>query len=182
MDVRNLGDRIEAAAAVDRLARPLHRVVSTVLPNGEVKDALRGVWLGHPVHPLLTDVAIGFWTSSWVLDLVGGRRARPTADLFVALGVVAALPTAASGWADWSELDQPAQRTGAVHALANATATALYGASFVARRRGRRGRGVALGMAGAAAATVGGFLGGHLVFRQAAGVRAPGELAANLGA
>jgi nitrite reductase/ring-hydroxylating ferredoxin subunit/uncharacterized membrane protein len=170
MDPRNLGERIEATDALDRIAVPAHRAARTVLPSGPVKDVLHGVWLGHPLHPMLTDLPIGFWTSAFVLDLVGGRRARPAADALVGAGVAAALPTAAAGIADWSELDQPERRSGVVHAVANVAATALYGLSFVARRRGRRTRGVMLGLAGAAAATAGGFLGGHLAYRRSAGV------------
>lgn len=170
MDPRNLGERLEATTAIDRVARPVHRAVTTALPRGPAKDTLHGVWLGHPLHPLLTDLPIGFWTSAFVLDLVGGRRGRPAADALVGLGVATALPTAAAGLADWSELNEPERRSGLVHALANVAATVLYGLSFLARRRGRRGRGVLLGMAGATAATAGGFLGGHLGYRRGAGV------------
>lgn len=172
MDLRNLGQRLEAMRGIDRAAEPVRRAVDRVLPGGPLKDALHGVWLGHPLHPMLTDLPIGFWTSAFVLDLVGGRRGRPAADAFVAMGVATALPTAAAGAADWSELDAPERRSGLVHAAANLTATALYAMSFVARRRGRRARGVLLGLAGATAATAGGFLGGHLTYGRAAGVNA----------
>jgi nitrite reductase/ring-hydroxylating ferredoxin subunit len=119
---------------------------------------------------LLTDLPIGFWTSAFVLDLVGGRRAQPAADALVGVGVAAALPTAAAGVADWSDLNEPERRSGLVHAAANMVATALYGLSFLARRRGQRLGGVMLGLAGATAATAGGFLGGHLAYRRGAGV------------
>jgi nitrite reductase/ring-hydroxylating ferredoxin subunit len=170
MDPRNLGERLEATDAIDRVAGPVRRRVTAVLPSGPVKDVLHGVWLGHPLHPVLTDLPIGFWTSAVVLDLVGGSRARRAADTLVGIGVAAALPTAATGLADWSDLDEPERRAGIVHAATNVAATALYGLSFLARRRGHRAGGVALGLAGAAAATAGGFLGGHLVYRRAAGV------------
>jgi nitrite reductase/ring-hydroxylating ferredoxin subunit/uncharacterized membrane protein len=172
MDPRNLGERLQGAAALDRIAQPAHKAVTTVLPRGPLKDVLHGVWLGHPLHPLLTDLPIGFWTSAVVLDLLGGRRARPAADALVGLGVGAALPTAAAGFADWSELDEPERRPGLAHATANVAATLLYGLSFLARRRGRRTRGVLLGLLGATVATAGGFLGGHLTYRRAAGVNA----------
>jgi nitrite reductase/ring-hydroxylating ferredoxin subunit/uncharacterized membrane protein len=170
MDPRNLGERLEATDALDGVAEPAHHAVTTVLPSGPVKDALHGVWLGHPLHPVLTDLPIGFWTSAFVLDLVGSRRARPAADALVGLGVVAALPTAAAGLADWSDLNKPERRTGVVHAAANVAATALYGLSFLVRHRGHRTGGVMLGLAGATAATAGAFLGGHLVYRRGAGV------------
>lgn len=170
IDTRKVGERLEAAEGLDRLAEPAHQAVSRLLPPGPVKDVLHGVWLGHPLHPLLTDLPIGFWTSAFVLDLFGGRRGRSAADALVGLGVASALPTAAAGLADWSELNKPERRSGAVHAVANIAATGLYALSFFARRAGRRRRGVLLGIAGATAATVGGFLGGHLTFRRAAGV------------
>jgi nitrite reductase/ring-hydroxylating ferredoxin subunit len=170
MDPRNLGERLEASAALDRVAEPAHRTVTSVLPSGPVKDVLHGVWLGHPLHPVLTDLPIGFWTSAFVLDLVGGRAARPAAETLVAAGVAAAVPTAAAGLADWSEMDPPERRSGLVHAAANLSATALYGLSFLARRRGHHAGGVMLGVAGATAATAGAFLGGHLSFRRAVGV------------
>jgi nitrite reductase/ring-hydroxylating ferredoxin subunit/uncharacterized membrane protein len=170
MDPRNLGERLEATDAIDRVAGPAHERVTAILPSGPVKDVLHGVWLGHPLHPVLTDLPIGFWTSAVVLDLVGGRGARPAADALVGIGVAAALPTAATGLADWSDLDKAGRRSGIVHAAANVAATALYGLSFLARRRGHRAGGVALGLAGAAAASAGGFLGGHLAYHRAAGV------------
>jgi nitrite reductase/ring-hydroxylating ferredoxin subunit/uncharacterized membrane protein len=175
MDPRTLGERLEATEALDRLARPAELAVAKLLPRGRLKDVLHGVWLGHPLHPLLTDLPIGFWTGAFVLDLAGGRRARSAADALIALGVVTAVPTAAAGIADWSELNQPERRSGVVHATANLTATALYGLSLLARRRGRRVSGVALAMAGSTAATIGGFLGGHLTFRRASGVNHAAE-------
>lgn len=170
-DPRRLGPWLEGAEEIDMLAGPLHRFVATLITRGAVKDGLHGVWLGHALHPVLTDLPIGFWTSGFVLDLFGGRRAEGAADALTALGVLTALPTAAAGLADWSDLDRPVRRTGTVHAAANVLATVLYLFSCVARLRGDRSRGVALGIAGATAATLGGFLGGHLVFRRGAGVQ-----------
>jgi nitrite reductase/ring-hydroxylating ferredoxin subunit/uncharacterized membrane protein len=171
-DPGRFGDRLDDIEAIDTVGNPVQNFVNGILPGGPLKDLLHGTWLGHPLHPLLTDLPIGFWTSAWLLDILGGKRSRPAADRLVALGVLAAVPTALSGAADWSELNTPERRSGLVHAVANSTATALYAWSYVARKRGRRGRGVALGMAGAAAATAGGYLGGHLTFRRGAGVNA----------
>ncbi len=155
-------DRMAQVDALDRVADPLHKVFRR-MPS-PVAGALRGSWLGHPLHPVLTDLPIGFWTSAWVLDVVGGRRSEPAADALLGLGVLSAIPTVAAGWADWVQLPRAERRVGVVHAVSNAVATALFAASWRARRHGARRRGVRLCHAGAAAATVGGFLGGHLAF------------------
>jgi uncharacterized membrane protein len=126
------------------------------------RDLLRGTWLGHPLHPVLTDLPIGLWTSAVTLDLVGGPAARPAATRLVGLGLLAAAPTAWSGWADWTALEQPQQRVGVVHATTNALAVVLFASSWLARRRGDPRRGRALGLAASSALGVGGYLGGHL--------------------
>lgn len=120
--------------------------------------------LGHPVHPVLTDLPIGFWTSSWLLDLVGGRRQAGASRLLLGAGIASAVPTIAFGLGDLRHLDQRGRRVAVFHLQANSIALGLYTASFCARRGRRRALGVALGMAGAAAATVGGYLGGKLAF------------------
>jgi nitrite reductase/ring-hydroxylating ferredoxin subunit/uncharacterized membrane protein len=170
MDVGQFGERLDGVDALDRVAAPLHAAATKVLRRGPIKDLLHGVWLGHPLHPSLTDLPIGCWTSAFLLDVLGGRRARPAATTLIGCGVVSALPTAAAGIADWTELEQRERRTGVVHAVANLTATALYGLSYLARRRGRHTAGVVLGLVGVAAASGGGYLGGHLSFRRASGV------------
>lgn len=136
----------------------------------ELGDLLRGRWLGHPVHPALTDLPIGFWSSAFFLDFAG-VKAAPAADAFVAAGVATAVPTIATGLAELGTLPtgHPARRVAVAHAASNSAATALYAASWLARRRGDRGQGVALGMTGAAVATFGAYLGGHLVFRHGVG-------------
>jgi nitrite reductase/ring-hydroxylating ferredoxin subunit/uncharacterized membrane protein len=163
-------DAIGTDERLDALADPVADAVRTALDRQPVKDFLSGTWLGHPLHPLLTDLPIGFWTSAFMLDLVGGRRSRRAATQLVAWGVVSALPTALSGAADWGDTTGAARRIGLVHAAANSTAFACYAASWWARVRGRHARGVAFGLAGATAATVGGHLGGHLLQMLGVGV------------
>jgi hypothetical protein len=148
---------------LDRLVAPMEEVAARLLADPARAKLLKGSWLGHPVHPALTDLPIGFWTSAFVLDLAGGRNRR-AADLMVGLGLLSALPTIAAGLADWAERDHEDKRIGAVHATANASAFLLYALSLGHRARGHRGRGVLLGFAGAAAATIGGLLGGHLAY------------------
>ena len=164
--VGQLVERIGSNEWLDRLAKPVSGTVARVVaPKTTLKDGLSGTWLGHPLHPLLTDVVIGSWTSAWFLDVFGGKRSQGAADALVGIGLVSAIPTVASGLSDWSDLYGAEQRIGLAHAGGNAVATVAYGLSLAARRRGSRGLGVALGMVGAAAVTVGGYLGGHLAYR-----------------
>jgi nitrite reductase/ring-hydroxylating ferredoxin subunit len=159
-----------AASVPAGIVEPVRRRVQSLLSTGPMKDALSGTWLGHTLHPMLTDLPIGFWTSAFVLDLLGGRAARPAAQRLVALGVLTAVPAAATGASDWSDTGGEPARVGAVHAASNTVALACYGASWMSRRRGHHLRGVALGLLGAGAATVGGYLGGHLVSALGIGV------------
>ncbi|MGH9275162.1 MAG: DUF2231 domain-containing protein, partial [Acidimicrobiales bacterium] len=147
-------EAVERAERLDVAVDALERVASAI-PEQQ-QEVLRGAWLGHPLHPALTDLPIGFWTSAWALDIVGGRRCAPAATVLVGLGVASAVPTAAAGIADWMEMPRAKQRVGVVHAVCNLAATAAYTASFVNRCRGRRGRGVMWGFVGAGVATVGG--------------------------
>ena len=155
---------VERIEALDRLARPLIRVVSPAVRPQAVRNLLSGTYVGHPLHPMLTDVPIGAWGMSAVLDAVGGPVAGPAADLLVKVGVVVAVPTAASGLNDWSDTTGRETRAGLVHAMAMTTALSLYAASAAARARGRRRAGKALGLAGLGALLAGGYLGGHLSF------------------
>ena len=168
-----LSERIGSLAALDGPAGAVADQVRDLLGRGPVKNALSGSWLGHALHPLLTDVPIGTWTSATLLDLLGGRDSRQAAERLIAAGIAAAVPTALSGMSDWADsepADDEVRRIGAVHAVANVTALALYGASLVARRRGGHTTGVLLGLAGAGAVGAGGWLGGDLAFARGSGV------------
>jgi nitrite reductase/ring-hydroxylating ferredoxin subunit/uncharacterized membrane protein len=167
--VRRLVDRLAATDALDTIGKPVATQVAKLVGTGPTKDLLSGTWMGHPLHPMLTDLPIGFWTSAFTLDLVGGKRSRKASQRLVALGILSSLPTAAAGLSDWSDTIGEDRRLGTAHALGNTAALGLYTLSWRARRKGRHGRGVLLGFLGAGAATVGGYLGGHLVFRKGVG-------------
>ncbi len=177
--LRDLPVEVERLDSLDRVAGPLATVVERADPSGSpLNEALSGTALGHPLHPPLTDVVIGAWTSAVALDWLGGKRGEPAADGLVALGVLSAVPTAAAGLNDWATLDRPTQRLGLVHATTNVVALGLFGTSWLARRAGRRFLGKLLALAGYGAVSVGGFLGGHLSFRAGVGVDHTAFLAA----
>jgi nitrite reductase/ring-hydroxylating ferredoxin subunit/uncharacterized membrane protein len=165
-----VADRIEKAEWLDAAADKLSGLLSKVLPNGPVKDAASGTPIGHPLHPLLVTVPIGSWIGASYLDFAGGKRSRRAAQRLVAFGIVSALPTAVAGASDWSDTQGAERRLGLAHAIMNYTALGLYTGSWLARRRGRQARGVALALAGSTALGAGGWLGGHLSYALGVGV------------
>jgi uncharacterized membrane protein len=167
--------RLESVEALDGPGRTASRTVRGLIPDGAAKDVLSGAWLGHALHPIMTDIPIGAWTSSVLLDWMGGKDSRSASDRLILTGVLAAGATVATGWSDWADAEQrnaAVRRSGLVHATANATATALMIGSYFARKRGARGRGKLLSLAGSAALGAGGWLGGHLSYTLGAGVTA----------
>jgi hypothetical protein len=165
--------RLEEARALDRPVRALEPSVRALFGTGTRGSVLRGEWLGHALHPVLTDVVLGTWTSASLLDLFGGPGSSASAQRLVGSGLVAFGPTAWAGWAEWSAAGTRDKRVGLVHAVTNGVAAGVYTASWLARRRGRHGTGAGLALAGAAVSGVGGYLGGHLAEARKVGSRHP---------
>lgn len=166
--------RVEEADFLDRVDGAARPLASVLVRSQRSQAILHGHWLGHAVHPLLTDLPLGMWMSGTALDLVGDRGSEPAARRLIGLGLLAALPTALTGWAEWAAVDERRdRRTGLVHAAVNVTALGLYTASWGARRKGNQAGGVRLAVAGGLAATVGGFFGGHLTEARKVSSRHP---------
>jgi len=166
-------DALESVEALDGAALKLAGAVSRAVPVGVPRDALSGTWLGHALHPLLTDVVIGSFLSATLVDLLAGDETGRASERLIEVGLVTAAPTVASGLTDWALTvygDRRTRPVGLVHASANLTASALYAASLAARRRGVPRRARRLSLAGGAALSVGGLLGGHLSFTRGVGV------------
>jgi uncharacterized membrane protein len=164
--------------AVDRLRR-----VTAPLESSPAGSVLRGEWMGHALHPSLSDLPLGMWMATTALDLFGGPASREAAQRLVGIGLVAAAPTALAGWAEWRRADRPTQRVGVAHAALNATAVALYAGSWTARRRDRHRVGAVLALAGAGASGAAGYLGGHLTSVRKVSSRHPSfDGGANTGA
>ena len=155
--------RLENARALDAVAAPVRAVVQRMLARRTLADALHGVWLGHPLHPLLAQTALGSFVSASVLDALPGPRV--SSRVLIATGIGAAVPAVVTGYADWAMGHEQQQRVGLVHSATNAVGVGLYAGSLLAgRSKGRR-----LSFAGMAVISLGGFLGGHLSYRQAQG-------------
>jgi nitrite reductase/ring-hydroxylating ferredoxin subunit len=155
--------RLEKAEVLDRAVAPGQKAARWLRPQ-PVRDVLHGVWLGHPVHPMLVQGSVGAWMSAGVLDLWPGNDR--VARRLVVFGLATSAPAVLAGAVDWSEQHEQQMRVGVVHALANGTAIGLYGASLATRSEAK---GRALRYAGLAVAGLGALLGGHISFHQAAG-------------
>ena len=157
--------------ALDAPASKIGKFARDVFKPRPLKEVLSGSWLGHPLHPVLTDVTIGTFTSAVVLDWLGGRDSGPAARRLIGFGLLSAAPVFASGWSDWAdtEVAEPAvRRIGVVHAATNGIASTLFAASWVKRGNGSGGR--LLALAGGATLSAGAYLGGHLSFGEGVGV------------
>ncbi|HEY8740301.1 MAG TPA: non-heme iron oxygenase ferredoxin subunit [Candidatus Dormibacteraeota bacterium] len=165
---------LEQTEVLDPLGETVSALVQRLTASDTVKNMLSGTWLGHALHPLLTDLPIGFWMSAATLDVLGGEDAEAGADLLVALGNLSALGTAATGLADWSDSFGAEKRVGIFHGVANVAGLALMTGSWMARKAGARGAGKALGLAGLGLASASAYLGGHLVYARGLGVQHAG--------
>jgi uncharacterized membrane protein len=168
-----LTKRLEETRQLDALVRVYQPIADALLADERRADALRGMWLGHALHPILTFLPLGSWTSATLLDLLGGRDSRKAAQRLVALGVLGAGPAALTGLAEFGPIEPRDKRVAAVHAASNATAAALFVVSWKARRKGAHGRGVALGLLAHTATGLGGYLGGHLTEARKVSSRHP---------
>jgi hypothetical protein len=165
--------RLEETSALDGAVRRLEPSIRAAFGTGRRGSLLRGEWLGHSIHPALTDIVLGTWSSATLLDLIGGPESSAAAQKLVGAGLLAVGPTAWAGWAEWSAAGSRDKRVGLVHAATNAVAIGAYAASWVARRRGRHGTGAGLALAGAAVSGVGAYLGGHLTEARKVGSHDP---------
>src|SRR6476646_4346272 len=127
------------------LQKAVGAVYESAGPAGrQVKNFLHGVWLGHPLHPALTDVPLGAWTATLVLDLMeeGGQKGLSrSADISLKVGLAGAAASAVAGLTDWQATGGAARRVGITHGLLNLTATGLYAMSLIERNRRNRGTG-----------------------------------------
>lgn len=127
-----------------------------------------GRWAGHSVHTALSDLPIGLWSGTVVLDMLGkdtspdGSRLDPAATLSAA-GLVAAVATVATGVTDWTVSNDEDRRIGLFHGLLNLAGTTLQAGSLAARLTGHRGSARALGVTSMTVTAAAGYLGGHLV-------------------
>jgi uncharacterized membrane protein len=170
MDAHQRVEELNQLEALDPLVASLDARVPDRLREGPVRDALAGNAIGHALHPMLTDIPIGTWTSATLLDVFGGRRWRGASATLTGIGLLAYVPTVASGLVEWGETPPSQRRVAVLHAGSNAMAAGCYLISFVAKARGRTRTGRGASLLGAGVLAVGGYLGGHLSLGRGVGV------------
>lgn len=159
--IRLLG-RVERSEKLDPVIHGVHPLAGRIVADERLRRVLHGDATGIPLHIIFTDVPLGAWWMAQFLDLFPEDGMRRAATRLVGLGVVAAVPTALTGWAEWARADRGTRRVGIVHATANALATLVYLGSWAARSRRRHDLGVWLGRGGGVVLLVGAMCGGYM--------------------
>ena len=168
----------------ERLSDTLQHIIQVVVgshrkPPRRLKTLLNGTWLGHPLHPVITDVPVTAWVITAVFDVIW--LISPTtfawaargAEVAVIIGLLGALGAIVTGLTDWSDTYGAERRVGLDHALFNASATILYLVSFILRLLAGPGDSIAaaiIGFVGLASVTYAAYLGGDMVFAKGTGV------------
>lgn len=142
---------------------------------GAATRLLKG-WPGKPVHPPLTDVAIGAYTVGVAMLVAGaiGIEEEQMAHgglLAIGGGLAITVPTALAGLFDWLDLEKgtPARRAATIHLIAMVSATVLFAFTFIVQLDGYRNDhvetfGWILGLLAEGVLTAGGYIGGTLAF------------------
>lgn len=170
------------APFAERFSDGLQSVIQKVLgapgkSPRRLKSFLNGTWLGHPLHPLITDIPITSWVLTAIFDIIWliSRTSWSAYAAFVTVivGGLAALAAAVTGLTDWGDTYGAERRVGLNHALYNTIALVLYIISFVLRLVAGPGDTILaaiLGFVGLVSVAYAGYLGGDMVFVKGTGV------------
>lgn len=159
---RRLMRRIEQLEALDPAVRAVEPPAGRLVRNRRLRSFLHGDATGIPLHGILTDAPFGAWFMAMYLDLYSDPGTQRAATRLVGLGVLAAAPTALTGWAEWALAGRGTKRVGIVHAGLNGAAVLIFPGSWAARLRGRRKLGVGLARVGALVLVASALLGGYM--------------------
>ncbi len=149
--------------------------------GGKGREILHGSPLHEPLHSVIVTVPLGSWTATMLFDTIGAlggdKKFDFAADALLIVGLVGAVAASVTGTNDWSEVKREAPRkVGAVHALLNVAATALFVASLVQRRKnGSRSMARGLATVGYLIVSVSSHLGGNMIYEHGIGVEYGGK-------
>src|SRR5579872_339659 len=164
---------------LDTVGDPLQRAVNAIYGPGrgfrkKIQNLLNGVWLGHSLHPVITDVPVGAWTVMVVLDIIawitGKTSLRPGGDIALAVGLAAAVGAAVTGLTDWKDTYGDERKVGLLHGLIMLTSVVVLAVSLVLHLTGPWEIGVILGFIGYAVMGAGAYLGGDVVYDLGYGI------------
>ncbi len=132
-------------------------------PIRPVQNFLNGTWLGHPVHAVVTDVPVGAMTVSIVADVIGQPL---VADVSMVLGVLAMVAAAATGLADYAEVDGIPRNRATVHGSIMVATLLVYVVSLLLRSGSPADRllPIAVAVLGYLLLSLGAAIGGDLVY------------------
>jgi len=180
-------------SATDRISEGLQTAIKAIVgsnrkPPRLFKSLLNGAYLGHPLHPVLTDVPVTAWLITAIFDIIwlinpeSASWAARGAQAAVLIGFLGALGAVATGLTDWSDTYGHERRVGFLHGLLNSTATLLYLISLLLRYNVFSGTidfslsaaesvpAAIVGFVGLAFVLYAAYLGGDLVFAIGTGV------------
>ena len=143
---------------------------------------------GHPIHPMIIPFPIGLWVFSFIADLIYLWRGNPIWKDYVAFyamlgGIIGAAAAAIPGLIDWATLtDRATVKVANWHARVNIITLVIFIGSFYLRTTS----GAAwipnmpmlpfiLSIVGLIGLTIGGWLGGELVFKHGVAVTQHGK-------
>jgi hypothetical protein len=154
--------RVEQSKRLDPAVRAVEPAAERIVAHQRLRGLFHGEATGIPLHVIYTDAPFGAWFMALFLDLFSDAGTRRAATRLVGLGVIAAVPTAITGWAEWALADRGTRRIGILHATANGLGTLIFLGSWVARLKDRHDVGVRLGRLGGMVLVAGGMLGGYM--------------------
>ena len=167
---------------IERLSRPLRGIGNGVAgfmdaifrvlgrPGRLLHDFLNGSWLGHSLHAVLVDVVIGAATAALLLDLLrvfGVEGMETAATWVVGLAWLSGVGAIVTGLTDFKDTAPgSAVRDSAIfHGLLNIVATATFLVSLLLRLGDGHDAGFWALLIGYLIVSVGGYIGGHIVFK-----------------
>lgn len=140
-------------------------------PGRLLQDFLNGSWLGHALHPVLTDVVVGGATVVVMFDILRvafGVTGLTTAGTWVlGLTAVSALGAIVTGLTDFKDTGpgSAGRNVAGLHGLINVVATLLFLVALYLRLVDRTNWAALTFVIGYGIVSVGAFIGGHVVFK-----------------
>jgi hypothetical protein len=154
--------RVEQSDRLDPAVGAVAPVAVRLLANSRLRGLFHGDATGIPLHVIYTDGPFGAWFTTLFLDLFRDAGTQRAATRLVGLGLVFAVPTAITGWAEWALADRGTRRVGILHATANGIGTLIFLGSWAARLKDRHDLGVRLARLGGMVLVAGGMMGGYM--------------------